>query len=123
MAQQRETSVWKGIQLFLSPFGFRLYRNQRYKGPIVSGGKITKAWADCGLGGDGGSDLIGYKITTITPDRVGKKIAIFTAIEAKVLKGKRGEDQKRFINMINNDGGIACFAEGENDVKKLLTGL
>lgn len=70
---------------------------------------------------DGGSDLIGYKIVTVTPDMVGNKIAIFTAIEAKVFKGKRGEDQKRFISMINNDGGIACFAESNEDAKKLLT--
>ncbi len=36
----------------------------------------------------GSSDLIGFKSMTITPEMVGQKIAVFTALEVKTEKGK-----------------------------------
>ena len=37
----------------------------------------------------GSSDLIGWTTKTISPDMVGQKVAIFTALEIKTQKGRR----------------------------------
>ena len=67
----------------------------------------------------GSSDLIGFRSITITPDMVGQKIAVFSAIEVKD-KGKATVDQRNFINIINNAGGYAGVAKNVNDAKKIL---
>lgn len=115
----KETNVTNAIHLALSPHGFRLFKNQRYKGPIVQRGTITQGYANCGIGGDGGSDSIGYRIVTVTPEMVGTKVAVFTAIESKTMDGKKGDDQKIFINGVLRDGGIAGFARSEEEALKL----
>lgn len=119
MAKQKETNVWKLAQLILSPFGFRLFRNQRYKGPIVRKGKITDAWADCGLC-DGAGDLIGYRIITITAAMVGKKIAQFCALESKTDTGPVRDDQEQFMNTVKDDGGFADVIRPGFTVESLL---
>lgn len=113
MAKQGETNVWKQLQLDASPLGYRLHRNQRYKGQTIKG-----AWVDCGVGGDGGSDLIGYRILTITPEMVGKKIAQFVAQETKVKDKKGSLEQERFLNRIRLDGGLACVSRSINDLRE-----
>lgn len=119
MAKQAETGVWKMARLLLSPFGFKLFRNQRYRGPIVRNGKITESWADCGLV-DGASDLIGWRSIIITADMVGKRIAQFCAFETKV-KGKPSPDQSTFLAAVERDGGVAEVVYSEDDLKKYLT--
>ena len=113
---QKETNVWRSILLESQKLGYRLFRNQRYKGPIVHNGKITGAWADCGVGGDGGSDLIGYRIVTITPDMVGKKFAQFSVVETKITGGDIRKKQVMFIDAINKNGGIGIFAYSMDDL-------
>ena len=119
MAKQEETNVWRQILLDASPLGFRLYRNQRYKGQIVRNGVVTNSWADCGLR-DGAGDLIGYRIIEITQDMVGQKIAQFANIETKrVSGGKVSEDQEKVIKQVLNDGGFACVARSIEDIKRI----
>jgi hypothetical protein len=55
----------------------------------------------------GSSDLIGWTEITITPDMVGKRIAVFTAVEVKTKTGRVSDEQKRFIKNVNDAGGIA----------------
>ncbi|MER2512417.1 MAG: hypothetical protein ABTQ25_08370 [Nitrosomonas ureae] len=118
--KQNETNVWKRIQLFVSPLGHRLLRNQRYKGPIVRNGKVTDAWADCGVGGDGGADLLGWRSFIIQPHHVGKRIAQFFAVETKVKDKKGSVEQENFISAVRNAGGIAGIARSEEDTKKIM---
>jgi len=62
------------------------------------------------------SDLIGITPITITPEMVGKTIAIFTAIECKAegfkfnRRDKRQVAQKKYIDVVSGMGGIAGFA-------------
>lgn len=120
MATQKETWVWKLAQLLLSPHGWRLFRNQRYKGKIVAGNIVTKAYADCGVGGDGGSDLIGWVTIVITPEMINKKVAVFTALEAKTETGVISTDQKNFLRIVNESGGIGKVIRTEDDIKDLV---
>ena len=55
----------------------------------------------------GSSDLIGWTEITITPDMLGKRIAVFTAVEVKTKTGRVSVEQKRFIKNVNDAGGIA----------------
>ena len=105
--KQGETNVWKQAQLDFSSLGYRLFRNQRYRGKICHGDKVTDAYANCGVGGDGGGDLVGYKIVRITQDMVGKLFARFTNLEAKTDKKGPSDEQEAFNNQIIKDGGIA----------------
>ncbi len=55
----------------------------------------------------GWPDLVGWESIVITPEMVGKKVALFVAVEAKT-KGVRVTDaQQNFINQINAAGGVA----------------
>jgi hypothetical protein len=113
--KQRETNVWKTLQLELSPLGFRLFRNQRYKGKTDKG-----IWIDCGVGGDGGADLVGYRILTITPEMVGSIVAQYVELEAKTDTGVASKEQKMRSEVLNKNGALAVIAKSVEDVKKRL---
>ncbi len=63
----------------------------------------------------GSSDLIGFKSVTITPDMVGQKIAVFTALEVKTPTGKVSPAQTKFVDMVNNHGGIGAIVRSVDD--------
>lgn len=72
---------------------------------------------------NGSSDLIGWTPITITPDMVGKRIAVFTAVEVK--KDKRGKyqatkEQKAFISAVLNNGGYAGVADCKQDLENIV---
>ena len=59
----------------------------------------------------GTPDLIGWTSVLITPDMVGCRVAVYTAIETKRTKGGRtSEDQANFIAQVVKAGGIAGVA-------------
>ncbi len=72
------------------------------------------------------SDLIGGVPITIQPHHVGQTFAILTAIECKrpgwhLTPGdKRGQAQKRFIDLVVGIGGFAGFATGPDDLAGIL---
>jgi len=109
-----ESLVQKSIAKTAPLYKCALYRNNVGMFTIFNKGK--RRVVKTGLC-KGSSDLIGYKAITITPNMVGKKIAVFTAIEVKESEWKEThkfteteEGQKRFINSVREDGGIAGFA-------------
>ena len=108
-----EAYVQNKIRLAVGSGDVRLFRNNT--GALLDmQGRLVK-FGLC----KGSSDLIGFRSITITPDMVGQKIAVFSAIEVKD-KGKATVDQKNFINIINNAGGYAGVAKNVNDAKKIL---
>lgn len=68
----------------------------------------------------GSSDLIGWTTRVITPDMLGKRIAIFTAIEVKAAT-KPTKDQLQFIEAVLAGGGIAGVARTTQDAHNLIT--
>ena len=73
------------------------------------------------------SDLLGITTIIITPDMVGKRIGIFTAIEVKKEDwkfdkklDKREIAQLNFINWVNAHGGMAGFANNVEKLKEIL---
>ena len=70
--------------------------------------------------GVGSSDLIGWTEREITPDMVGKKIAIFTALEIKTKNGKATKQQLNFLNRVRESGGIAGIATDDSESINIL---
>jgi hypothetical protein len=112
-----ETSIMRNIMMTASRLGNRLFRNNN--GLFYSRiGMPTY----CGLG-PGSSDLIGFTRMTITPEMVGKHIAVFTATEVKTLKGKEQQNQEAFREMVLNNGGIAFVARSADEYIKNIRGI
>lgn len=72
------------------------------------------------MGSPGGSDLIGYRRVTVTPEMVGTEVPVFAAIEVKTAKGRATEQQKAFIEHIQNAGGLAGVARSVDEANSIL---
>jgi hypothetical protein len=106
----------------------RLFRNNRglfWAGKVVNKTASTVTLAqprmvECGLV-NGSSDLIGWTVITVTPDMVGRQVAVFTAEECKSGSGRPSEDQLRFIANVQEAGGIAGVVRTVEDAIALVT--
>jgi hypothetical protein len=134
----RESNVLRDVWRSLT--GCVLFRVNTGKAVVSGGGKI--AWLKDGtavvplarpiaLGfqmanGDalvGTSDLIGWTTVTVTPDMVGERIAVFTAIETKESGGgSKSKDQKQFIANVLAAGGYAGFAPSVDEARAIIKG-
>jgi len=74
-------------------------------------------------------DFVGWFPVTITPEMVGKTVAVFANIEAKALGFKiksvypiksREYAQNKFNNLVEDNGGIAGFASNWEDVDVIM---
>ena len=66
----------------------------------------------CGLSPNS-PDLVGWMCVRVTPDMVGKMVAVMAGVEVKRPKGKPPtKGQQNFIDAITNDGGMAFAATG-----------
>lgn len=70
----------------------------------------------------GFSDLFGLVAVEITPDMVGQRVAIFTAIEVKSARGRATEKQRNFLRAVNDNGGRAGVARSADDAIKIVGG-
>lgn len=69
------------------------------------------------------SDLVGWRPHLVTPDDVGRTLAVFCARECKAEGWTfRGTDreiaQQRWLDMINHNGGDAAFCSGLGSFSK-----
>ena len=72
------------------------------------------------------SDLIGITSVIVTPDMVGRRIAVFTALEVKAEgwkpsnSNKREHAQMNFINWVKSLGGIAAMVSSVDEFRGLF---
>lgn len=52
-------------------------------------------------------DYWGFKRVVVTPEMVGQTIAVFAVMETKDTKGRLSSEQKNFLDMVTQAGGIA----------------
>ncbi len=64
--------------------------------------------------GKGTADFIGWKTMIVTQEMIGRKIAVFTAVEGKTADGKLTPEQEHFLKMVKLAGGIAFVVRSEN---------
>jgi hypothetical protein len=68
----------------------------------------------------GSSDLIGFTSVTISPDMVGKTVAIFTALEVKTKTGRASKEQNAFIDTVKRFGGLAGIPRLPQDAETIV---
>ncbi len=132
-----ETPIVKETMIEASKLGLRLFRNNTGMGwaghPIYKPQEAIKMTV---YPGDvlvrnaralhaglctGSSDTIGFTPVVITPEMVGKTIAIFTAVECKTQEGKASEEQRDFLSMVKLNGGIAILLKNAKELKVKLS--
>ena len=117
MAIITERDIERTLILHASQCGATMFKNNVGKLRDERGNLVTFGLCK------GSSDLIGWTPVTITPDMVGSKIAVFTAVEVK--KNKFGkyratEEQKHFISAVQANGGRAGVADCKADLERIL---
>lgn len=110
-----ESVILKRVMLALSKAGAKIFRNNVGFATYPNGAVVKY-----GVCNPGGSDIIGFTPVTITPDMVGKQVAIFTAIECKTEKGKLRPEQTNFLNAVKKAGGYAGVATSEQEALAIL---
>ena len=126
----RETNIQKLIMLAVSKAGTKIFRNNTGKAWIGESEVIRKPGVRYLDKGDvvvknarrfhaglckGSSDLIGWTPREISPNDVGKIIAVFTALEIKTKSGRLRSDQSNFLQLLEQAGGIAVVARSEEE--------
>lgn len=69
---------------------------------------------------EGFSDLFGFVPVEITPDMVGKRVAIFHALEVKPEKKKPTAQQVAFIQAVNDNGGRSGVVRSVQDAVNVI---
>lgn len=128
-----ETDIQRLIQLALDGPHSRIWRNtvgEAWLGrdfTVVEGRLVHgKAYRITYGLGPGSSDLIGPTSIEITSAMVGRRIAVFTAIEAKRPKsagkraGRKRQNQGTFIDVITSLGGIAGVAHSVEEAIEIV---
>lgn len=119
-----EDHVQDQLRLAAPRHGFTLFRNNvgvltdkrgvpvRY-GLANESAAVNERWKS--------SDLIGWRTLTVTPEMVGRQVAVFVARECKEEGWRysatpRELAQLRFINLVNEAGGDACFVSSVDGI-------
>ncbi|CAG2144542.1 hypothetical protein LMG31506_03028 [Cupriavidus yeoncheonensis] len=100
--------AWVGEVVTRLPNGDMLLRNAR---PFSTG--LPAGFAD----------LFGLTPVVVTPDMVGQRVAVFTAIEFKATKGRASEKQAAFLKAVNDNGGRAGVARSAKDALRVVRGV
>lgn len=119
----RESILIRNTMLAATVYGARLFRNNvgnGYVGSLVTvlpnGNAVLANWRRIQFGlAPGSSDLIGWTPVVITPDMVGRTLAVFSAIEDKTKNVSTTKMQKAFIEAVRADGGFAGVARSVDE--------
>lgn len=125
---KRENTATENVKLRASMYGANLLRNNTGVAYTKDGRPVFFGLGNEGKKGDSDirtPDLVGWTEVTITPEMVGKKVAVFTAPEVKQLGfikklsynvNTREYGQNIFRQQVINAGGIADFVTCAADV-------
>jgi hypothetical protein len=111
-----EAKVQNTIRLALGRGLVRLFRNNTGALKDQQGRLVTFGLCK------GSSDLIGWRSTTVTPDMVGRQVAIFVAIEVKD-RGRPTPEQQAFVALVRKAGGLAGIARSIVEAQAILDDL
>lgn len=117
-----EREITNPLLVQASLLGARLWRQNTgrgWVGRLISNAKGRVALADArpfhaGLC-KGSSDVIGITPVTITADMVGQRVGLFTAFEIKTATVRLSPEQRAFLQMVADLGGIAAEVRSVDD--------
>ncbi len=110
-----ETSLLRAIMVKVSSVGARIFRNNQGVAVFPDGSRVRY-----GIANPGGSDLIGWTPIKITPEMVGRTVAVFTAIEVKVPGAAVPDHQRHFVEVVLAAGGRAGIVRSIEDAVALV---
>lgn len=114
-----ETDLQQRIRLALGTRpDCRMFRNQVGSLPDPRTGRLVTF----GLA-RGSADLIGWRVVTVTPEMVGRRLAVFTSIEVKTTTGRLTPAQHNWLGVVRAAGGIAGVARSVTDAEAVLSNL
>lgn len=111
-----ETAHQRRILLALSRGDVRLFRNNVGVATFEGGERV--AYGLC----PGSSDLIGWRSVLVTPEMVGRRLAVFVAVEAKTESGRLTGRQRNFLEAVQRAGGIAGVSRTVDEATAILAG-
>jgi hypothetical protein len=111
----KEANLMRRVMLALSRAGVTTWRNNCGVARYPDGAVVKY-----GIASPGGSDLIGLRSIEVTPDMVGKRVAIFVAVEIKTPTGKLSLAQRHFLDFVREAGGVGVVARSEAEIPDLL---
>ena len=113
-ASMSEHEIQQRIRLACGRGPVRLWRNN--SGALVDQqGRLVRF----GLA-KGSSDLIGLRSLEITPDLVGQRIAQFVALEIKTARGVVSPEQRAFLALVEQLGGLAAICRSVEAAEQVL---
>lgn len=133
---ERESSILKRILLTCSRGPTRLFRQNVGSGWVGPSQRFTRAETVLVQAGDvlvrqakplqaglcvGSSDLVGWTSVEVTADMVGQRLAVFSAVEVKAVRGVLRPEQATFIARVSEAGGLAGVARSPEDAEGVLT--
>ena len=134
----KESRIWRQIRDKLSTGAVRLWRNEVGHGLLIRhrDNAVRQAIiADCVAAAErrggtavrityglarGSADLIGFRTMRITPEMIGRDIAVFASVEVKTDTGTVRSEQQAWLEFVNERGGIACVARSVEDAKQAI---
>ncbi len=125
----KESDLMRKIMLAVSNVGVRLFRSQvglmwagrveRFTNPaqvfVNVGDIVIRNAYPIPIGVVGMSDTGGWTPVIITPQMVGRTLAVSTWCEVKTETGKPTEEQINFISQVNKSGGIGFIARSPEE--------
>lgn len=110
-----EAAIQAEIRKNLCRGNVRLFRNNVGAAKNAAGRLVTYGLAK------GSADLIGWVSRIITPADIGKRIAQFTSVEVKSSSGQVRPEQKTWLEIVTNAGGIAGIARSVEDAEEIIS--
>lgn len=122
-----ESALTRRIQVALTDADTRIWRNNvgtAWQGNVTRNrdGSITirnprpVTFGLC----EGSSDLIGARSVYVTPDMVGRRVAVFAAVEVKTDTGRPTDMQQQFIQTVRFLGGFAGIARSVEEGRLIM---
>jgi hypothetical protein len=116
----KESLVLNQVRLAVQKLGTTLFRNTVGRFEVFDKRNGQSRWVQAGLC-VGSSDGIGLTEYTIKPEDVGRRVAVFTAIETKrPFGGRTTVEQQNFVQWVKESGGIAGFATSTEEAEKII---
>ena len=109
-----EHEIQQRIRLACGRGPVRLWRNN--SGALVDQQGRLVRFGLC----KGSSDLIGLRSLVITPDQVGERLAQFVALEIKTARGVVSPEQRAFLALVEQLGGLAAICRSVEAAEQVL---
>jgi hypothetical protein len=109
-----EQQIQQHIRLACGKGDCRLFRNNT--GTLKDANGRPVQFGLC----KGSADLIGWRTITITPDMVGRQVAVFTSIEVKTPTGRVRPEQQQWLKAVQAAGGVGGIARSVEDAQAIV---